>query len=197
MSPELFHETFFFFSRCEAEKLRLVCRHFNALCNGLRDVHGYKLQIDQLSIWYADELKTSKSGPAEYCALILAYGQRHQIQGSEEELAAALKATLSVSLVGLAYICNSALNESLCDEPAAVFGGVSAEIVRFSENDHRGYRSAYYQSVTSSKISSLLLSFGAIGQLQVYTKLRDDDLADEFILACRTKRVRTLALRVD
>ncbi|KAH7678326.1 hypothetical protein AAVH_41775, partial [Aphelenchoides avenae] len=151
MSPELFHEVFFFFSRREAEKLRLVCRTFDALCTGLRDVHGYKLQIDQISLACADE-RASDPEPAEYWALIMAYGQRHQIQGSDEEAAAELKAALRGSFVHYAYICNSALNESLCGEFAAFFAGVSTETVKFAENDHRDYRSAYYKAVPSSKI---------------------------------------------
>ncbi|KAH7708474.1 hypothetical protein AAVH_24277 [Aphelenchoides avenae] len=191
MSPDLFHEAFFFFTRREAEKLRLVCRHFNALCNGLRDVHGYKLQIYQISISCADEW----TEPAEYFAIVWAYGQEHQIQGSEDELAAGVKAALSVSLVEYVYVYNSALNESLCGETAAFFAGVSAEIVQFADNED--YRSAYYEAVPSSKIWNLLLSFDAIGELQLYTDLLEEDLADEFILRCRAKRIGTLKVYAD
>ncbi|KAH7715222.1 hypothetical protein AAVH_17373 [Aphelenchoides avenae] len=124
MSPDLFYEAFFFFTRREAEKLRLVCRCFDALCSGLRDVHGYKLQIDWLSI---GRKGTSESGA--YSVIVEAYGRFHEIEGSEEELAAGLKATMSGSTVQRACIYTSALCESLCGEAAAFFSGVSVKTV--------------------------------------------------------------------
>ncbi|KAH7715227.1 hypothetical protein AAVH_17378 [Aphelenchoides avenae] len=143
MSPDLFYEAFFFFTRHEAETLRLVCRSFDTLCTGLRNVHGYKLQIDWMSIGRS---KTSEA--AEYSAIVEVYGGFHQIEGSEEELAAGLKTLLTSSFVLRGCIYTSVLCESLCGEYAAVFAGVSAESVDLV----RQGEPMYYRTITSSKL---------------------------------------------
>lgn len=149
MWQDLFHEVFFFFTRREAEKLRLVCRSFDALCTKLRDVHGYKLQVDWVDIRRNNDWPPV---PAEYSAYVKAYGRLYEIQGSEEELATGLKAAPRVSFVRSCRISTSALSDSLCGESAAFFGGVSAEIVEFRPPDSLCQKSVYYETVTSSKL---------------------------------------------
>ncbi|KAH7711713.1 hypothetical protein AAVH_20956 [Aphelenchoides avenae] len=191
MSFDRFHEAFFFFSRYEAENLRTVCRAFDALASELRDVHGYKLRIDRVSIGTADWSR----GPVSYIAGIKAYhpciSLLYEIEGSEKELEEGLKEALSVSHVHRCQIRTSALCESLCGGSAAFFAGVSAEIVELV----RGIQTTYYETLPSSTLWNFLLSFDALGDLRFqYIVFLDDDLADDFILRCRAKQMRTLYL---
>lgn len=146
MPLEHFYEAFFFFSRHEAENRRMVCRAFDALCSGLRDVHGYKLEIDSVEIWSRTSHWTF--GTAEFFADVKAYGRVHQIKGTEAEMTTGLKAALSVSHVNHVSIQTSALNGSLCDESPALFGGLLAEIVELVREDE----SNFYETVASSKL---------------------------------------------
>ncbi|KAH7711714.1 hypothetical protein AAVH_20957 [Aphelenchoides avenae] len=208
MPSDLFHEAFFFLTRHEAENLRTVCRPFDALTTGLRDVHGYKLQIDWMDIRHNAD---GPPVPAEYCAYVKAYGRLYEIQGVEEEVASGLKAALRVSFVRSCRISTLALTESLCGESVAFFGGVSAEsvnlagqgeptgIVDFCRPDSRYQNSTYYETVTSSKlwhysILNFLLSFDAVENLRLDTKFLEEDLADDFVLRCRAKRMGTLTV---
>lgn len=143
MPSDLFYDAFFFFTRREAEKLRLVCRNFDALSSGLRDVHGYKLQIDWMSIG-----RKGTSESAKYSAIVEAYGRFHEIEGSDEEMAAGLKAVLSGSILQHGCIYTSALSESLCGEAAAFFSGVSVETVDLVGRAG----STYYNTVSSMKL---------------------------------------------
>ncbi|KAH7699819.1 hypothetical protein AAVH_33073, partial [Aphelenchoides avenae] len=161
MPPELFYDAFFFFNRHEAENLRTVCRAFDALCTGLRDVHGYKLLIDNVvmrrrvsAVEFRHVLSVKPEHcfgaphePDEYSATVEAYDRLLEIKGSEGELAAGLKAALAVSLVHEVYIFTSALAESLYSEPAEFFSGVWTEnLVLQAET------STYGETVISSKL---------------------------------------------
>ncbi|KAH7711715.1 hypothetical protein AAVH_20958 [Aphelenchoides avenae] len=187
MSPDLFREAFFFFTRHEAGNLRTVCRTFNALCTGLRDVHGYKLQVDLMSIGCTEDWPAERY---EYYADVYAYDRLRRIEGSVEEVAAGLKPALAVSLVHHGYIYTSALGEGFCGDSVAFFSGVSVETVEFIGR----LQAAYYETVASSKLHNFLLSFDAIGELQFHADLLEADLTDDFILRCRAKRMRTLQL---
>ncbi|KAH7715061.1 hypothetical protein AAVH_17536 [Aphelenchoides avenae] len=142
MSPDLFH---FFITRHEAENLRTVCCTFTALCTALRDVHGYKLQVDLMSIGCTEDWPAERY---EYYADVYAYDRLRRIEGSVEEVAAGLKPALAVPLVHHGYIYTSALGESFCGDSVAFFSGVSAEIVEFIGR----LQATYYETVASSKL---------------------------------------------
>lgn len=50
LNNELFSEAFQFFTRLDAEDVRLTCRMFNVFAGQLCDTFGYKMRLSYLSV---------------------------------------------------------------------------------------------------------------------------------------------------
>ncbi|KAH7696203.1 hypothetical protein AAVH_36729, partial [Aphelenchoides avenae] len=108
LNNELFSEAFQYFTRLEADDLRLTCRMFNEFAGQLCDVFGYKLRLSYLSV-----AKGTKNHTVSV-KIRSTNGREISFEDDEEEAMTRLKAAVRAAMVMNCEINATVISGRLC-----------------------------------------------------------------------------------